>query len=187
MRKSHILRCHILAPFRIVKNETTGPKWSHFWSHQTEITVAASPRNGVSNKWIKNPLISTHWIICLLGPCRPVKKGDLAIATLLCLVLCSFPSAGKALLLCTSPQNSFLSSRLVVAQFMNHWIKLIKFLKFTQLNFAFSQYHLSVSLMDCEARAYQFPCQINRAISVSLFQRYVSTSHQVMYEEKKNQ
>ena len=42
------------------------------------ITVSASPRNGILNQSMRNHLVSTTEVICLIDPCLPQRKVTLS-------------------------------------------------------------------------------------------------------------
>ena len=92
----------------------------------------------VAKSWMWLKQMSTHTSLHQQGfltrffTIEPPGKPQPLITFLLLLT-----SAYKILSFCTAPRSSFLSVRLDAARFMNHKIKPIKPLKFTQFNFVF--------------------------------------------------
>ena len=110
-----------------------------------------SPRTGILNQSIRNCLISISKVICPIGPCPPLKERNLTTTNPI-FGLVQLPSFCSLLPIkvfhiffffflrlssCTAPPNFLLLITLDSAQFMNHWKKPIRSLKFTQLSFVF--------------------------------------------------
>lgn len=91
---------------------------------------------------MKNHLTRTSEINCLIDPCHPQMKVNLPQPTCSsCLVKLSCShSAYKYIILYCSCERLLLA-RLDIAQFMIHWGKPIRCLKFTRSSFVFLTYY----------------------------------------------
>ena len=90
--------------------------------------------NNLFNSKVRNHLSSPSEVICPLEPCPPLKESNAAKTSPIfaSITLFLFPFAWKSLSFSTAPRIPFY---LDAAEVMDHWMKSIRSLKFTQLNF----------------------------------------------------
>lgn len=101
----------------LLKNKTTGTKWSHFCSaplNQNEDLIwlhFLPSQNRILNRSIRNHLTSTSCVIWQIDLCHPLGGNTFAITNrLFCQKTSLFPlpSAYKSLSFCTTPWSSCL-------------------------------------------------------------------------------
>ena len=139
--------------------KTRGPKWSHWcWApspNQEFTTVSSYPQNRFLKR-VNEEFPDQHWLKSLAWwtPTSPKGKWLRNNHTDFLLSVASYSahSPYEGLVLCTPHRSSFLTAGWASTPFMNHWVKPMRSLKFTQLPFVFfffKQKEMTIDLQSC--------------------------------------